>query len=143
MAAFSSRSASALVSGLVRGWSRSAAAASAPFSAAAAQAPQHAAAAAAATTAAAAAAGGAAAGGPAGTPRTLAELPDAQVLALLSSGTLSPHRLEADVADPVRAVHLRRLYTASQLAAASGAARTAADPYGALRGIPEGAFDTR
>jgi hypothetical protein len=40
-------------------------------------------------------------------------------------------------------VHLRRLYTASQLAAASGAARTAADPYGALRGIPEGAFDTR
>jgi hypothetical protein len=128
-------SASALVSGLVRGWSRSAAAAvgaaagaPAPFSAAAAQAPQphHAAAAPA-----------------AGTPRTLAELPDAQVLALLASGTLSPHRLEADLADPVRAVHLRRLYTAGQLAAAQGAARTATDPYAALRGIPEGAFDTR
>jgi len=137
------KSASALVSGLVRGWSRSAAAAAAggaaapaaaaaaaaPFSAAAAQSPQ----------AAAAPPSPAAAG----SPRTLAELPDAQVLALLASGTLSPHRLEADVADPVRAVHLRRLYTAGQLAAAQGAARTATDPYAALRGIPEGAFDTR
>ena len=127
-------SASKLVSGLVRGWSRSAAAAAVgapaaaaaarPFSAAAAaQSPQHA--------------------DKGATPRTLAELPDAQVLALLASGTLSPHRLEADVADPVRAVHLRRLYTAQQLAAAQGTAKTASDPYGALRGIPEGAFDTR
>jgi hypothetical protein len=36
--------------------------------------------------------------------RTLAELSDAQLLGLLGAGTLSPHRLEADLADVTRAV---------------------------------------
>ena len=39
--------------------------------------------------------------------RTLAELSDAQLLGLLGAGTLSPHRLEADLADVTRAVSTR------------------------------------
>lgn len=37
-------------------------------------------------------------------PRTLVDLTDAQISHLLQSGTISPHRLEADLGDPSRAV---------------------------------------
>ena len=39
-------------------------------------------------------------------PRTLVDLTDAQISHLLQSGTISPHRLEADLGDPSRAVSL-------------------------------------
>ena len=37
-------------------------------------------------------------------PRTLVDLSDSQIAHLLQAGTISPHRLEADLGDPVRAV---------------------------------------
>lgn len=39
-------------------------------------------------------------------PRTLVDLSDAQIAHLLQAGTISPHRLEADLGDPVRAVSI-------------------------------------
>jgi len=39
-------------------------------------------------------------------PRTLVDLSDAQISHLLQAGTISPHRLEADLGDPVRAVSI-------------------------------------
>ncbi len=74
--------------------------------------------------------------------KSLADLSDAQLLYLLNCGTISPHRLETDVGDAVRAVHLRRLYTASQLAGAPASSKTSSDPFKAISGIPSGAFDT-
>lgn len=71
----------------------------------------------------------------------MSDLPDAALLHLLSTGTLSPHKLEADVGDAARAVALRRAYTAAELAAAPAAARTAADPARALAGLPLTSFD--
>lgn len=73
--------------------------------------------------------------------QTLAELTDAQILYLLENGTLSPHKLEADLGDCTRAVHLRRLYTAQQLSSASQTSRTAKHPFESIQNIPIASFD--
>lgn len=75
-------------------------------------------------------------------PATLAELDDAALLHLLKVGSISPHRLESDLGDAYRAVHLRRLYTASCLERTEGAARTAATPARSMSAIPLASFDT-
>jgi hydroxymethylglutaryl-CoA reductase (NADPH) len=63
-------------------------------------------------------------------------------LHLLTEGTLSPHKLEGDIGDAGRAVHLRRLYTAHALATASPTLKTSHEPHRALSGLPESSFDT-
>lgn len=74
-------------------------------------------------------------------PKTVAELSDAQLLHLLTTGTLSPHKLESDLNDATRAVHLRRLYTAYQLNHAPEGTKTATDAYKAFAALPEHSFD--
>lgn len=76
-------------------------------------------------------------------PRTLADLTDNQLLHLLSSGAISPHKLEADIGDATRAVHVRRLFTAQQLAVSASASKEKAahDPFKAMAGLPMAAFD--
>ncbi len=59
------------------------------------------------------------------------------MLALLLSGALSPHQLEASVGDPYRAVKLRRAHIAAALSPAMGGGRGGAP----LAGVPHGAHD--
>jgi hypothetical protein len=59
----------------------------------------------------------AAAPAPAPRPRTVVSsgMSDGSILSLLQSGALSPHVLEAQLGDPLRAVHLRRAHLESTL----------------------------
>lgn len=74
-------------------------------------------------------------------PSVLSELDDAALVGLLVRGGISAHRLEEDLGDPFRAVHLRRLYTAAELRRSAPERRTAGDVASALQGIPEQHFD--
>jgi len=73
--------------------------------------------------------------------KSLADLTDNQLLYLLNHNTISPHKLETDLGDTSRAVSLRRLYTANQLAQAPDNAKTSTDPLKAINAIPMNNFD--
>jgi hypothetical protein len=69
-------------------------------------------------------------------------LNDNQLLHLLATGTISPHKLEADIGDATRAVHIRRLFTAQQVTVSTPTAdRAHHDAYKAMNQLPMAAFD--
>ena len=57
---------------------------------------------------------------------------------LLKSGLLSPHTLEADLADASRAVAVRRAFIADAIARDS---KGTIDPRASMAALPAGAFD--
>lgn len=73
--------------------------------------------------------------------RTVADLSDSQLVALLRAGLLSPHRLEADLADATRAVAVRRAFVADSLARSPAAQRvvTASGATASLAALPASA----
>lgn len=122
------------VAGLVAAWSRQAKAITPALrcaemsTVAAAQAPAHA-------EASASSAAGAA------TQQSVSDLTDAQVVHLLKSGVMSPHRLEIDLNDSSRAVRVRRAYIADMLS--TQPVPTGARPAsGAFTNLPVTGFDT-
>lgn len=78
-------------------------------------------------------------------PATLADVEDSSLLHLLSVGALSPHTLEVDLSDPLRAVTLRRAFTAGALSRLPAdkrpAGASAPSPEAAMARIPVTGFD--
>lgn len=74
--------------------------------------------------------------------RSVADLSNEEILYLLKTGAMSPHKLESDLGDATRAVHLRRSYIADQLAKASGSTKVTTKGGEAMSKLPSEAFDT-
>jgi hydroxymethylglutaryl-CoA reductase (NADPH) len=75
-------------------------------------------------------------------PASLADVEDASLLHLLAVGALSPHSLEAALGDALRAVALRRAFTAGALARLPAASRPpGAAPEAAVARIPYAGID--
>lgn len=74
-------------------------------------------------------------------PRTIADLSDPQLVHLLRAGLISPHRLEADLHNPTRAVAVRRAFVADALARSPAAQRvvTAQGASSAMAHLPSSA----
>lgn len=115
-------SAKRVVANLVASWSRKAQS-NRPFSAAASQAAKEAIAPAATTRA------------------TVADLGNDEILHLLKSGAMSPHRLEADLMDPTRAMVIRRQFVVDQLNRAGSATKVTGKASEAMAKLPAANFD--
>ena len=70
--------------------------------------------------------------------QTVAELSNAQILHLLKSGLLSPHKLEVELGDSLRAVHVRRAWVADAI---SRETKGSIQPATAMTALPAAGFD--